>query len=174
MYNNIFWYNIAIMMIIVISVITIVLFFLSVLSRRRFGTLGLSLTAGALLASTMAKDTSIFMANLEVPTGSIPYFTAAQILLIILPPSLLLLNGPSYSNRLFSVFGSICFALLGTLLLLGPISVIVPYDDQARSFLSFISPYINPTLAILVGLAIIDMWLTHNSPALKTHKKNNR
>ena len=159
------------MMVIVISVIAIILFFLALLSRRRFGALGLSLAAGALLSSTLANDISTLLANLDVSTGSIPYLTASQILLIIMPPFLVLLNGPSYSGRLQTIFGSICFALLGTLLLLGPISVIVPYNDQARSLLSLISPYTKPVLAVLVGIAIVDTWLTHTVSSLKSSKK---
>mgnify|MGYP003585307323 CR=1 FL=1 len=160
------------MMIMVIGALAATLFLLSLMSRRRFGTLGLALAAGALLASTLARDISSLLSSYDIPTGSIPYLTAAKILLITLPPLLLLLSGPSYPSRKSALLGSICFGLLGTLLLLGPISEIVPYDDQARLLLSTISPYTNSALALLVGFAIVDTWLTHTSNSLRpTNKK---
>lgn len=162
------------MMIMVICMIIAMLFLLGLFSKRRFGILGLALASGALLSSTLAKDTSIFIANLEIPTGNIPYLTVAKMLLIILPPFLLLLSGPAYSNRKKSILGAACFALLGTLLLLGPISEIVPYDDSARSLLNTVAPYSNISLAALIGVAIIDTWLTHATAGLKRPNKSQK
>lgn len=161
-------------MLIVIIGLAITLFLLALMSRRRFGTLGFALAAGSLLASTMTRDFSNFLADFDIETGSIPYVTAARILLILAPPLLLLLSGPSYPSRKSALFGSLCFTLLGTLLLLGPISEIVPYDDRARQLLSLISPYTNLALALLVALAIVDTWLIHTTKALKPEKSGKK
>ncbi len=158
-------------MVIVIGVIAIILFSIALLSRRRYGILGLSLSAGTLLSSTIARDTSTLMTNFEIPTGSIPYLTAAQILLILLPAFLLVLSGPSYPNRPRAVLGSICFTLLGTLLLLSPISAIVPYDDQSRELFALLSPYTNLAVATLVGISIVDTWVLYKS-SQKASKKD--
>ena len=160
------------MTLIVIAAVIVVLFLLGLMSKRRFGTLGLALAAGALLASQLTVWLSTYIKALDVETGSLSARAAASIALTLLPAFLLLFSGPSYRKRTHALIGAAAFSLMGTLLIIGPLSIGLPKDATAQSTLSFIASYSDVLLAVGILGAVVDAWFIHTfTPHDKPKKK---
>lgn len=140
-------------------------FALAFVSRRRFGTLGLALASGALLANNLTVWLAAQFVYLDVPTGSLPERVAANIVLTLLPALVLLISGPSYTKKQHVVFGAVAFSVMATMLVLPPLTSVLPNDELARTILPLVATYSAPALAITIGLAVADAWLTHNLPS---------
>src|SRR5438045_8297956 len=106
-------------------ILLIVLFCFSFFTKRRFGVLGLGLTAGALLSSNWSDSLTPFLVNQGINIVSPPMSALVQTGLIVLPPFLLFLNGPSYTKMWQRLLGSALFTLLAFTFLLKPIGVAV-------------------------------------------------
>lgn len=164
------------MTVIVIIVISLALFGLAFVSRRRFGVLGLALAAGALLANHMTGDLSKLIEKGDLPVQPLTTLSAASIFLILLPALVLLLSGPAYKKRRQTIIGSVMFSVMATLLLLGPLTISLPPDKIIQPLLRWVAEYNSVLLAIMVGLAVADAWMTHNLPSSdeSTDKKSKK
>lgn len=160
------------MTLIVIATLIVILFLLAFMSKRRFGTLGLALAAGALLASHLTMWLSGLIAESAFETGSLSAKSAAAIVLTLLPAVVLLFSGPAYTTRLPALIGAVAFALMGTLLIIGPLTLSLPTDTASRDVLLFISRYNDILLVIAIVGAVADAWLTHNIKSPKHSKKH--
>jgi hypothetical protein len=69
------------MTVLVSLVIALALFAVAYISRRRFGLLGLALTAGALLAEYMTRDLSRLITQYDIPVEPLGAVSAATIVL---------------------------------------------------------------------------------------------
>lgn len=156
------------MTLIVIAASLIVFFVLAFLSKRRFGTLGLALAAGALLANQLTVWLAGNLTNFDIYTGILPEKVAANIALTLLPALALLLSGPAYVKRKQAVVGAAAFAVMATMLILAPLASVLPSDENSRTLLLFIANYNDIILTALIVFAIVDAWLTHN---VTSHKK---
>lgn len=152
------------MTVIVSLVISLALFALAFLSRRRFGVLGLALTAGALLASQMTKDLSKLIAAHQIPVEPLSAISAASIFLTLLPALVLLLSGPSYKKRKQAITGAIAFTIMAMLLILGPLTSSLPPDQLMEPFLHWVATFNSIILAVAIGAAVTDAWMIHNLP----------
>jgi len=159
------------MTVIVSLVIALALFGLSFLSRRRFGVLGLALTAGALLASQMTKDLSRLISDNTIPVEPLSAISAASIFLTLLPALILLLSGPSYKKRKQAIMGATAFTVMAMLLILGPLTSSMPPDRLMEPFVLWVAKYSSLLLAIGIAVAIVDAWMTHNLPPPDVTKK---
>ena len=158
------------MTLIVIGIFFATLFATALLSKRRFGTLGLALAAGALLANYASRDTAQLLTALDIPVSPFSETTAAAILLILLPALVLLFSGPSYVSRQQSILGALLFASMALLLLLRPLSTGLD-TEPFRDILQLVARYTNLLLALFISLAVADAWLTHNiKPSDKSKK----
>lgn len=158
------------MALIVIATIAAVLFAVSFIMKRRFGVLGLALCAGAFLADTMAGPMGDWLNAQNIQTAYISQQSLAKIVLTLLPAGLLLFGGPHYEHRKSALLGSAGFALLGTMLLLGPLSATM-HDPAAQELLRFIADYESWLTALGVALAVVDMMLLHTP---KFGRRNDR
>lgn len=150
------------MTLVIIFAIALALFGLAFVTKRRFGVLGLGLAAGTILAQGWGREVAQWLQGSHVPVQPLSHFTAASVLLILLPPLLLLIGGPKYNERKYAIIGAVCFGLLGTMLLLGPLTTDLPtLDTNIRSVLVFIARWQNVLIAVGIALAIIDTLLTH-------------
>lgn len=156
------------MTLIVIASLLTVFFVLAFLSKRRFGTLGLALAAGALLANQLTVWLAGNLTNFDVYTGVLPEKVAANIALTLLPALALLISGPAYVKRKQAAVGAAAFAAMATMLILAPLASVLPSDENNRTILSFIANYNDVILTALIVFAIVDAWLTHN---VTSHKK---
>lgn len=155
----------------VIVAVVVVLFLLGFMSKRRFGTLGLALAAGALLASQLTTWLSAYIKEFDIETGSLTTRAAASIVLTLLPAVLLLFSGPAYTKRIHAVIGAIAFALMGALLIIGPLSIGLPKDLAAQSTLSFIAQYSDILIAVGILGAVADAWFIHTFKPVDKKKK---
>lgn len=155
-------------------ILVIILFFLfavAFLSKRRFGTLGLGLAAGALLADKSSRDVAMVLQQNNVSLLDFSSVSIAAMILTLLPALVLLVSGPTYENKKTAFIGATGFALMGTMLLLGPISADIPITDiNTSAIFDFSATYENMLIAGGVVLAVIDSWLTHNFKPLGKKK----
>ena len=157
------------MTLVVIFVIALSLFALAFLAKRRFGTLGLGLAAGALLSTQLTRDVSVLIEKNSLPVEPLTSSSAASVALILLPALVLLLSGPVYKSKKGALVGAAAFALMGTMLILGPLTTTLPLlDEGVDTVLNFIAKYESLLLATAVIGAVLDSWLTHN---VKSHRK---
>lgn len=157
------------MTLVLIFVIALGLFALAFFSKRRFGTLGLALAAGALLSAQLTRDVSLFIERNEVPVEPLSSSAAASVALILIPSLVLLLSGPTYKTKKTAAIGALAFALMATMLILGPLTTALPaLEPLVWDALQFIARYQSLLIAGGVIGAVVDTWLTHNT---KTSKK---
>lgn len=152
-------------------VIALALFGVSLLSRRRFGVLGLALTAGALLAGQMTKDLSRLIVQYDIRVEPLSTISASSIFLTLLPALVLLLSGPSYKKRKQAIIGAATFTLMAMLLILGPLTSSLPPDRLMEPLLQWVATYNSVLLAIAIGIAVADVWMIHNLPPSDEAKK---
>lgn len=152
------------MTMVILIAIALSLFALAFVTRRRYGVLGLGLAAGVVLATNAKVFVSDFYEINRVPVAPFSTDAAAIVTLVLLPALLLLISGPSYSDKRLAIAGSAGFALLGTLLLLGPVATALPFNDpgMART-MSSIAAHQKTLVAIAIGLAVLDTILLHNT-----------
>lgn len=162
------------MTVIVSLVIALALFGLAFLSRRRFGVLGLALTAGALLASQMTRDLSRLITENSVPVEPLSAISAASIALTLLPAFVLLLSGPAYKKRKEAIIGAIAFSSMAMLLILGPLTSSLPPDKLMQPFLTWVAKYSSILLAIGIAAAVTDTWMIHNLPSSDDKHKDKK
>lgn len=150
------------MTVIVIIVVSLALFALGYLARRRFGVLGLALAAGSLLANSMTRDLSRIINEYNVPVEPLSTVTAASVFLTLLPALVLLLGGPTYKKRRQSIWGAIAFAAMAMLLILGPLTSSLPPDQLLKPFVHWVTENNSVLLAIGIIVAVVDAWLIKN------------
>lgn len=159
------------MTVIVSLVVALALFAVAYVSRRRFGILGLALAAGALLAGYMTKDLSRLIAQYGVPVEPLSTISAATIFLILLPSMVLFLKSPHYKKRNDAMVGAAEFTVMAMLLLLSPLSSSLPPDRLMQPFLNWVMTYQSGVLALMISLAIVDIWLIRPAPPPEELKK---
>lgn len=152
------------MTMVILLAIALSLFVLAFITRRRYGVLGLGLAAGVVLAGNARSFVSDFYEINRVPVSPLTADAAAIVTLVLLPALLLLISGPAYQEKKVAIIGSVGFALLGTILLLGPVTTALPFDDpgMART-MSSIAAQQKTLVAIAIGLAVLDTILLHNT-----------
>lgn len=146
---------------ILLIALAIILFLLSLMMKRRYGVLGLALCAGALLAETQSRGVAELVEGGNIVLQPLSSTALAAAILTLLPSFVLLFGGPRYSSSKAAVVGSLGYALLAVLLLLGPLSGSLAFDSSSRDFLWLVARYESVLIATAVIFAVIDMWLTH-------------
>jgi hypothetical protein len=138
------------------------LFALAFVTKRRFGVLGLGLSAGALLSGTWSTQVASFLESQHIQANGFSSQVIAVCLLTLAPALLLLIGGPTYHKKLLALVGSIGFALLGILLVLGPISPLINAPSNIQHILDLAAKYQPGLVALGVALAVIDMFLARS------------
>lgn len=160
------------MTLLVLVIVLAVLFVLAYFTKRRYGVLGLGLTAGYVLSEHVAKEVAGFLRYLDFPIEPLTPISAARIALILLPALLLMVAGPKYGDKRSRIVGSIIFALFGTFLVLAPIVASLPANDaQTMEYLRYAAENSSLITALGVALAVFDLMKTHRiKPADKKSK----
>lgn len=151
--------------------VAVVLFLAAYFSKRRFGLLGLALTAGATLATLWSYDAGLLVSAVGiVPEG--PMTQAVTLSLVtLLPAMLLLFHGYSYKGRFARGIGSLLFTALAIAFLVEPIGYILPLEGVGADAYTWLQE--NQSLVISVGvvLAVVDLFLTKPVKALEKEAK---
>lgn len=158
--------------IIVLGVIAALLFTGAFVSKRRFGLLGLALTAGATVSTIWDYDAGLLISSTGlVPDG--PITQAATLSFIVLLPAILLLfHGYTYKNPFSRVIGSLLFATLALVSLIEPIGYALPLQGVGADVYNQIKNYKDVLISVGVILAVADLFFT--KPAKKPEKEGKK
>jgi len=152
--------------------LALVLFIGAFLSKRRFGLLGLALTAGATL-STIWSDSAGLIISMTglVPVGPLTNALALSIV-VLLPAIVLLFHGYKYKSVFSRVIGSLLFTILAVAFLLEPIGFALPLEGTSAYLYHQAISYKDLVISAGVILAVVDLFFT--KPAPKTDKDSKK
>lgn len=140
---------------VVIFLLAIVaLFVTAFLTKRRFGVLGLALTAGAMMSELWVGELTPLIEQSGVILIQPPLQSVVAAGLILAPAVFLLISGPTYHHLKHRIMGALFFAVLATTLLLdvfGAALIIEGVGKQVYDVLVEYRPMI-VTVAIIVAL----------------------
>ncbi len=161
------------MPIVVFAALAIILFAGAFISKRRFGLLGLALTAGATLSTIWSYDAGLVVSGTGLFPEGVVTQAAAQSLVVLLPAILLLFHGYSYKNIVSRIVGSLLFTVLALAFLVDPIGYALPLDGLGADVYGALKYHKDLIISIGVILAVIDLFLTKPAHlAAKSHKKH--
>jgi len=151
--------------------LAILLFLGSFLSKRRFGLLGLALTAGATLSTIWSYDAGLLIASTGlVPSG--PMTNAVALSLVVLMPAIVLLfHGYKYKALFSRIIGSLLFTILALAFLLEPIGFALPLEGDLAYWYKQAVSYKDLVISIGVILAVIDLFFTKPAHVAEKNSK---
>lgn len=152
----------------ILSAILILLFSAAFVAKRRFGLLGLALTAGWVLSDIWQYDAGLLFSIFGVPIN--PISTAVILCIIVLLPAIVLLfHGYAYKLTLARVFGSLLFAVLALAFLVEPIGHALTPDGLGLDVYSWLMNNRFTIIGLGVILAVLDLFFT--KPVSNTSSK---
>lgn len=145
------------MMVVGILVALILALFVSAfLSKRRFGVLGLGLTAGATISSIWSVNAG-FVVSLTGFVQEGPIVNAiAQSALILIPAALFMFHGYTYKHSFGRVLGSLLFTLLAAAFLVGPIGATLTLTGPVSGVYRWLVSNRELILGIGVAFVVVD------------------
>lgn len=157
--------------VVIFGVLALALFIGAFLSRRRFGLLGLALTAGSTLSSIWSYDAGLVVSSTGlVPDGPLTNAVALS-LIVLLPAIILLFHGYTYKENVARVIGSLLFTLLALAFLVEPIGFALPLSGVAADVYNWLVAHKEVIISIGVVLAIIDLFFTKPKILEKDRKR---
>jgi hypothetical protein len=159
----------------VLAVAFLILFLPSYLLKKRFGVLGLSLAAGALISAYLETPATALLESQGVTLVQPPLSSVVAIALVLLPPFILFLGGPSHDKNIHRIVGSLLFAVMAFLLILPQLQNIFLIEPAANEMLDVIAKYKNWIISGLIIYAILDTmatrlgWLKGRGKKKKAH-----
>jgi len=151
--------------------LVLALFAASFFSKRRFGLLGLALTAGATLSSIWSYDAGLIVSSTGlVPVGPLTNAVALSIV-VLLPAILLLFHGYSYKGIFPRIIGSLLFTILAIAFLLEPIGFALQLEGTSAFVYKQALEYKNIIISVGVVLAIVDLFFTKPAHIAEKHSK---
>lgn len=157
--------------IIVFSAVAVVLFLGAFISRRRFGLLGLALTAGATLSTIWSYDAGLVVASTGLLPEGVITQAATQSLVVLLPAILLLFHGYAYKNIVSRIIGSLLFTALALAFLVEPIGYALPLDGFGATVYETLKSNKDIIISVGVILAVVDLFFTKPAPKSESSKK---
>lgn len=157
--------------IIIFAIIAVLLFVGAFLTKRRFGLLGLALTAGATLSSLWSYEAGLIISSTGlVPAGPLTNAVALSIV-VLLPAIVLLFHGYTYKSNVSRVIGSLLFTMLAVAFLLEPIGFILTLEGTAADIYQTMMDYRGLAISVGVILAVIDLFFTKPAKNVKDKKR---
>ncbi|NCO10708.1 hypothetical protein GW930_02270 [Candidatus Saccharibacteria bacterium] len=154
----------------VLGAIAMALFLGAYWSKRRFGLLGLALTAGATVSTIWSYNAGLVIAS----TGLIPDATIANAvtlsIIVLLPAAVLLFHGYRYKTAIGRAIGSFLFTVLALAFLIEPISYALPFDGVGADIYALFMEYREAIISVGVVVAVADLFFT-KPVALRDRKK---
>lgn len=145
---------------VIFVILLAVLFSLAYFTKRRFGVLGLALCAGMLLSAGWSSTLTPWLVSKGLVVAAPPMSVIVSAALIVLPSLLLLFSGPTYHNGVQRIVGSLAFAALGFVFLLGPIGEALTMDETGSNIYSVLSHLSNAIVVVGIIGAIVDILMT--------------
>jgi len=146
--------------ILIFAALAVALFTCAFLSRRRFGLLGLALTAGATLSSIWGYYAGLVVSGTGlVPNGPLTNAVALSIV-VLLPAILLLFHGYAYKQLIPRIIGSLLFTILALAFLAEPLAYALPLTGLANDIYQWIKNNYGLIVSVGVILAVVDLFFT--------------
>lgn len=159
--------------VIVFAGMAVLLFTGAFISKRRFGLLGLALTAGATLSTLWSYDAGLVVSSIGLFPDGVVTQAATQSLVVLLPAILLLFHGYSYKNIVSRSIGALLFTVLALAFLVEPIGFALPLEGVGAEVYRTLRTYKDAIISVGVILAVIDLFLTKPARHLeKADKKH--
>lgn len=159
--------------VVVFAALAVVLFLGAYISKRRFGLLGLALTAGATLSTLWTYEAGLIVSSTGLVPEGVVTQAATQSLVVLLPAILLLFHGYAYKNRASRIVGSLLFTVLALAFLVEPIGYALPLEGVGAQVYGTLKNYKDLIISAGVILAIVDLFFTKPVHlAEKAHKKH--
>ena len=144
----------------VFAALAIALFAGAFLSRRRFGLLGLALTAGATLSNIWGYNAGLVVSMTGlVPEGPLTNAIALS-LVVLLPAIVLLFHGYTYKENAARVIGSLLFTALALAFLVQPLEFVLPLEGFAADVFHWFVDNQPVIISVGVVLAVVDLFFT--------------
>lgn len=157
--------------IIVFAAIAIALFLGAFITKRRFGLLGLALTAGATLSVIWGDYAGLLVSMLGIVQGADLANAIGRSLVVVLPAILLLFHGYTYKSMPGRIFGSFLFTVLAVAFLIEPIGFALPLTDGASQVYTFLVNNREIIISAGVTIAVIDLFFTKPAKHEKEKKR---
>jgi phosphoglycerol transferase MdoB-like AlkP superfamily enzyme len=157
--------------IVILLGIILVLFGLAYFTKRRFGALGLALTAGFLLSSMWTTEVRDFIEGAGVQLLFPPLSSVVSACLIVLPALVLLFSGPTYSKKSQRLIGAGLFAVLTVAFLLTPLAGALTLDDSSQAVFDTLYKYRELIITVGVIYALYDVFV-HKTSKKKDKEKD--
>jgi len=143
----------------IIIVVLLALFILAFLSRRRFGYLGLGLTAGIILSGQSYDFLETFFSVFNEFYGDLSPSQITSILLCIVPSLILMLSGPKYHGTKMRLIGALMYLVMAAFAILPFIMSSLNLPNEVNNFIMS-----SHTIVISIGIviSIIDCFLTRH------------
>ncbi|RWZ78237.1 MAG: hypothetical protein EOT05_00520 [Candidatus Microsaccharimonas sossegonensis] len=138
--------------IVILLVLVLALFVGAFLSRRRFGVLGLGLSAGAIISPIWGDNASFVVSALGLVAEGPLVNAIALSAIILIPAVLFMFHGYTYKHLLGRVVGSLLFTLLAAAFLAGPIAAALTLTGPVGIVYQWI--VMNRELIVSVGVAL--------------------
>lgn len=147
----------------------IVLFVSAYVHKRRFGLLGLALTAGSILSTIWGYNAELVIAVFGIRSSPL---TSALVLIVItlLPAAILLFHGYVYKTIISRIIGAFLFSLLALAFLIEPIGHVLMPSGIGLEVYDLIIYYKNTIIGIGLIIAIVDLFFT--KPAILDDKRH--
>lgn len=158
--------------IIVFSSVAVVLFAGAFLSKKRFGFLGLALTAGATVSTIWNYEAGLIVSSLGIVPEGVMTQAVVQSFIVLLPAILLLFHGQTYKRVLPRIVGSLLFAGLALAFLVEPIGYALPLEGHGATVYTTLKDYKDVIISAGVILAVGDLFIT--KPARPIEKEGKK
>jgi len=146
---------------VVIFVIIIALLFATAFfTKRRFGVLGLALTAGAMLSTLWVGDLTPIIAKAGIIIVKPPLESIVAATLTLAPALLLLTSGPTYKASHHRIAGAAAFAVLATMLLLEPLGSALVIEGVGKQVYDFVTDWRVVIITACLVYAVVDLLMT--------------
>jgi hypothetical protein len=135
----------------ILVALVIALFVGAFLSKRRFGVLGVGLTAGAIISPIWGDNAGYVVSSTGLVAEGPLVNVIALSSLILIPAILFMFHGYKYKHIIGRIIGSVLFTLLAIAFLIGPIgSALTLTGPVGNVYQWFVS---NHALVVSVGVA---------------------
>lgn len=155
--------------IIILIVLVLALFAGAFLSRRRFGVLGLGLSAGAIISPIWGDNASFVVSATGLVTEGPLVNAIALSTLILVPAILFMFHGYTYKHIFGRIIGSLLFTLLAAAFLAGPIGAAFTLTGPVGNVYQWIVSNHELIVSIGVAFAVADFLISRT--AHKSEKK---
>ena len=156
--------NVAIVLLILLTV----LFALTFFTKRRFGVLGLALTAGATLSGLWTPDVVPIVQQAGVELVA-PLSSVVAAAIILFPAVVLLFSGPTYSSKLQRAIGALVFSLLALAFMLEPLGGALVLEGDGKRLFDILVEYRVWIITAGILLALADL-LVVKTPKISKEK----